>query len=72
MAATTRTSRCAECGLDSPKVLGGRLQFTYGRSQFHDGPEGTGETVNETGKRWRSEYKQRTGHEPYAAGSRWV
>ena len=81
MADTTRTAPCPAftphydtptCATESPKVLGSRLQFTYGRAAFHSGVEGTGETVRETGDRWRSEYKAVHGREPEPVGTRWV
>ena len=38
------------------KVLGAAIHFPYGgRAAFHDGPDGTGETVRETGERWQAE-----------------
>jgi hypothetical protein len=60
------------CGRECPKVLGGALQFTYGRDNFHDGPEGTGETVRETAERWRREYREHHGRDPEPVGQRWV
>jgi hypothetical protein len=40
----------------SAKVLGGAFHFPYGgRGAFHDGPDGTGETVRETAVRWQAE-----------------
>lgn len=72
MSTTTRTATCPQGDTEAPKVLGARLQFTYGRAAFHSGPEGTGETVRETGERWRSEYKRLHGREPEPVGTRWV
>lgn len=60
------------CNADSVKVLGGALQFTLGKDAFHDGIEGTGETNNEVGKRWREEFKTEKGYYPEPAGARWV
>lgn len=74
MAETTSTHPCNQGAhaVACPKVLGGALQFTYGRAAFHSGVEGTGETVRETGERWRREYKQVHGREPEPVGTRWV
>jgi hypothetical protein len=77
MRETTRNAVCPHMhsvGIPAtrcPKVVGSNLQFTYGRENFHDGPEGDGATVRETGDRWRKEFTERTGRE--AVGSaRWV
>jgi len=34
------------------RLYSANLQFTYGRKTFHDGADGTGETLRETEKRW--------------------
>lgn len=34
------------------RIYSGAFQFTYGRKTFHDGAEGTGETLRETESRW--------------------
>jgi len=74
MSETTASATCRRklsCEKASPKVLGAALQFTYGRANFHDGPDGTGETVRETGQRWMSEAKA-AGLNPEPAAARWV
>lgn len=63
MATTTPYVRCPCHRLLAPKVLGGNLQFTYGREQFHDGPMTDGNTLRETERAWRDEFKQRHGHD---------
>lgn len=73
--ATTTPSHCcpvSRCRRVALKVLGGALQFTYGRQNFHDGPDGTGETVREVGARWRGEYKAQHGRDIEPVGARWV
>jgi hypothetical protein len=49
MASTTPRHPCPTepCEFDSPKVLSGHLQFSYGRDQFHDGPMGDGLSLRE-------------------------
>ena len=69
---TRRHEPCPICQGMSPKVLGANLQFTYGRAAFHSGVEGTGETIRETGERWRAEYKAVHGREPEPVGTRWI
>lgn len=34
------------------RLYGADFQFTYGRKNFHDGPEGKGKTLRETEKDW--------------------
>jgi putative FmdB family regulatory protein len=72
MAETTRTASCPLCGSNCSKVLGGALQFTYGRDAFHDGVEGGGETLRETGARWRREFREYHGRDVEPVGTRWV
>lgn len=57
----------AMCLIKSPKVLSGHLQFTYGRAEFKDGPELTGETVKETADRWVAQHRAE-GRDPVPVG----
>lgn len=59
MAETSRAHNCTACLHPAPKVLGGALQFTYGRANFHSGPTGDGMTVRETQKKWLEGAKAR-------------
>lgn len=55
------------CCLPSPKVLSGHIHFKYGKDVFHDGPNGTGETVKETADRWVADARAR-GLDPEPSG----
>ncbi len=72
MASTTSKAPCPICNRNCSKVLGAAMQFTYGRRNFHDGPDGTGETVRETGERWSREYEAVNGRKPEPVGERWI
>lgn len=72
MRETSLAILCPECGGDAKKVLSANIQFHGGRSVFHDGVEGTGETGRETRDRWMREFERREGHKLEPVGARWV
>ena len=68
---TTPQHWCPECGGLCPKVLSAHIFFPYGRSTFSNGPEGTGETVRETQRRWLKEATD-AGLQPEGVGYRHI
>lgn len=46
----------ADCRMTSPKVMSSHLHYTYGRDEFKNGVDGTGETVRETAERWKAQH----------------
>ena len=68
MAETIPFENCVTCRAASPKVLGSALQFTHGRTQFHDGPMEDGNTLRETSSAWRDEFKSRHGYDAELRG----
>lgn len=56
------------------RLYGTGVDFTFGaagREVFHNGYEGQGETIRETGEKWRADARA-AGLDPEPVGQRWV